>query len=329
LDTGFGRGDIIAFEHESGHPYIARVVKQEDKGLLLKRGGVEEAFLVPWDKVIGKLLFSHFMPDAVKAAGVMEDRTPKPEPPIEGSAKALETQPVLRFLRAKRVKDDWKQAPMFDPKGRHQNNEKADSFAAKVRSDGMGFLSPNELRVQLWFEHPDFDEKSALNVELLQINGLPLDNEPIMQGPIPQEFDMYLVNVSLGEVVLPDRVNIRLAHSIGPWKHVAAHKADSNDATDFGNQLFTTGIGDDHKHHAFIGWTGPKHPKVQYNAIALLKSGRRIRTYRSGNTIRNTDGILVSSNTFPVPLRDIKTFEIRRREVKTVEFRDVVIPPLP
>jgi hypothetical protein len=62
LDTGFDSGDIIAFEHERGHPYIARVVKREDKGLLLKRGGVEEAFLVPWDKVIGKLLFSHFTP---------------------------------------------------------------------------------------------------------------------------------------------------------------------------------------------------------------------------------------------------------------------------
>jgi tRNA A-37 threonylcarbamoyl transferase component Bud32 len=62
LDTGFAPGDIIAFEHESGHPYIARVVKREDKALLLKRGGVEEAFGVPWDKVIGKLLFSHFTP---------------------------------------------------------------------------------------------------------------------------------------------------------------------------------------------------------------------------------------------------------------------------
>jgi hypothetical protein len=37
----------------------------------------------------------------------------------------------------------------------------------------------------------------------------------------------------------------------------------------------------------------------------------------------------VTSTAFPVPLRDIKTFEIRSREVKTVEFRDVVIPPLP
>jgi tRNA A-37 threonylcarbamoyl transferase component Bud32 len=65
LDTGFGRGDIIAFEHESGHPFVARLVKRDGQGLLLKRGGVEEAFFVPWDKVIGKLLFSHFTPDAV------------------------------------------------------------------------------------------------------------------------------------------------------------------------------------------------------------------------------------------------------------------------
>jgi len=329
LDTGFKPNDLVVFEHASGYPYVGRVVKREDKGLLLKRGGVTEEFFVDWEKVIGRLWFSHFTPDAVKAAGEVEDRTPTPEPPIEGTATALEVEPVLRFVRAKRVKDDWKQAPMFDPQGREQNNEKADSIAAKQRSDGMGFLSPNELRVQFWFEHPDFDEKSALNVELLQINGLPLDHEPIMQGPIPQDFDMCLVNLRLGEVVLPDRVNVKLVYSIGPWKRVAVQNANSNDRIDFGDLLVTTGIGDDHKHHAFIGWTGPNHTKVQYNAIALLKSGRRIRTYRSGNTIRNTDGILVSSNTFPVPLRDIETFEIRSREVKTVEFRDVVIPPLP
>jgi hypothetical protein len=66
LDTGFGRGDLIAFEHESGYPYIGRVVKREDKGLLLKRGGVAEEFFVDWDKVIGKLWFSHFTPDHMK-----------------------------------------------------------------------------------------------------------------------------------------------------------------------------------------------------------------------------------------------------------------------
>jgi predicted Ser/Thr protein kinase len=65
LDTGFTSGDLILFEHEIGQTWIARVVKREDKGLLLKRAGSPDEFFMPWDKIVGKMLFSHFTPDAI------------------------------------------------------------------------------------------------------------------------------------------------------------------------------------------------------------------------------------------------------------------------
>lgn len=65
LDTGFEKGDLILFEHESGHCWIARVVEREPKGLRLKRGGSPDEFFVPWDRIVGKMLFSHFSPDAL------------------------------------------------------------------------------------------------------------------------------------------------------------------------------------------------------------------------------------------------------------------------
>jgi tRNA A-37 threonylcarbamoyl transferase component Bud32 len=65
LDTGFDPGDLIAFAHESGHAWIARVVKREKDGLVLKRGGQTDTFFVKWNQVIGKLVFSHFTPDVV------------------------------------------------------------------------------------------------------------------------------------------------------------------------------------------------------------------------------------------------------------------------
>lgn len=65
LDTGFTPGELIAFEHDSGHAWIARIVNRESDGLLLKRGDSPDTFFVKWDKVIGKLLFSHFTPDAI------------------------------------------------------------------------------------------------------------------------------------------------------------------------------------------------------------------------------------------------------------------------
>ena len=64
LDTGFATGELIIYEHESGNYWIARVVKHETGGLLLKRGGSPDEFLVPWDRIVGKMLFSHFTPDA-------------------------------------------------------------------------------------------------------------------------------------------------------------------------------------------------------------------------------------------------------------------------
>lgn len=66
LDTGFDPNDLVVYEHERGNPFIGRVVKKADKGLVLKRGGVEGEFFVEWDRIIGKLLFSHFTPDALK-----------------------------------------------------------------------------------------------------------------------------------------------------------------------------------------------------------------------------------------------------------------------
>ncbi|WP_395744412.1 protein kinase domain-containing protein [Prosthecobacter sp.] len=64
LDTGFAPGDLIAYAHETGQTWLARVVSVEPKGLLLKRGSSAEEFLMPWDKIIGKMLFSYYSPDA-------------------------------------------------------------------------------------------------------------------------------------------------------------------------------------------------------------------------------------------------------------------------
>ena len=66
LDTGFAPGELVAYVHESGYHYVARVVKREPDGLMLKRGGSPDNFFVKWDRVIGKMLFSHFTPDTPK-----------------------------------------------------------------------------------------------------------------------------------------------------------------------------------------------------------------------------------------------------------------------
>lgn len=66
LDTGFVAQDLVAYENEDKGHWVARIVKREPDGLLLKRGGDPNVFFVKWDKIVGKMLFSHFTPDALK-----------------------------------------------------------------------------------------------------------------------------------------------------------------------------------------------------------------------------------------------------------------------
>jgi tRNA A-37 threonylcarbamoyl transferase component Bud32 len=65
LNTSFTPGDLIAYEHENGQTWLAKVVAQEPKGLRLKRGSNPEEFLMPWDKIIGKMWFSYMSPSKV------------------------------------------------------------------------------------------------------------------------------------------------------------------------------------------------------------------------------------------------------------------------
>ncbi|MBK8035907.1 MAG: protein kinase [Verrucomicrobiaceae bacterium] len=63
IDNGFSTNNLVVYEHDNHHAWIGRVERREPDGLVLRRGPKNETFFVKWDKVIGKLLFSHFTPD--------------------------------------------------------------------------------------------------------------------------------------------------------------------------------------------------------------------------------------------------------------------------
>jgi hypothetical protein len=67
IDNGFSTNNLVVYEHDNHHAWIGRVERREPDGLVLRRGPKNETFFVKWDKVIGKLLFSHFTPDAFPA----------------------------------------------------------------------------------------------------------------------------------------------------------------------------------------------------------------------------------------------------------------------
>jgi len=330
LDTGFSTGDLIIFEHESGQNWIARVVAREDKGLLLKRGGRPDEFFIPWDKIVGKMLFSHFSPDAQKTTTI--SATVPAQPVTEGTAKALAQKPVLRFTRLKRNGEEW-QWPVYSPQGTPADEMESKRLIQASVVGGVETLNAEDCWLQLWFEHPDFDRHSHLSVEITDVKGQPLPERdsstsaPSWASTRPHPAMLSCVISPGRRDRLPAAARIVLRYSIGPWEKRATLPSDYNGSMTFGKGCLLAAFGDDHMRRAFVSWS--KNPDdMLYDASAKLKDGRTLGSSgwsRSGQR----DGNVVESVSFPILLREVESFAIRSREIQTVVFDNVVLPPLP
>ena len=330
LDTGFATGDLIIFEHESGQNWIARVVAREDKGLLLKRGGSTDEFFMPWDKIVGRMLFSHFTPVVMKNTG--SSMSVPRELVTEGTSKALDKAPVLRFTRLKRNGTDW-QWPVYTTDGKPLDDEESKRLIRASVGTGVESQNAEDCWLELWFEHPDLDRHSQLRVEVAGPDGQPLkdrDTSTAAPGwvsvrPHPALSSCVISPGRAGK--LPASVKVTLRYSIGPWRKGSVLPADYNGSMSFGDGCLLAGFGDDSNHRAFVSWSKGQDDWM-YDATARLKDGSEIGSSgwsRSGHPGKN----IVESVSFPVQLRELESFRIRSRRVATITFPHVVIPPLP
>lgn len=330
LDTGFTAGDLILFQHESGQIWIARVVTREDKGLLLKRGGVAEEFFMPWDKIVGKMLFSHFSPDVVKDTG--SSMSVPRQPVTEGTSKALDKTPVLRFTRLKRNGTDW-QWPVYSADGKPLNDEESKRLIRASAGNGVESQNAQDCWLELWFEHADFDRHSQLRVDVAGPDGQPLNDRDtstatpgwVSTRPYPALSSCVISPGRAGK--LPASVQITLRYSIGPWRKGSVLPSDYNGSMSFGDGCLLAAFGDDSNHRAFVSWSKGQDDWM-YDATARLKDGSEIGTSgwsRSGHPGKN----IVESVSFLVLLREVTSFRIRSRRVATITFPHVVMPPLP
>lgn len=329
LNTGFAPGDLIAYEHDSGQTWLARVVVVESKGLRLKRGASPDEFFMPWDKIVGKMLFSYLSPAVSNADS--SSASVKRQPVIEGSTKALERRPQLRFTRVKRNGAGWSW-PVFAPNGEAvAETESRQMIAASVGSD-LQSQDGEDCWLQLWFEHPDFDRHSLLGVEITLPDGRPLvDRSHNIAGagwgsdkPEPPLQSMALSPGRHGH--LPHEVRVVLRYGIGRWKTLATVPADYRGAMTLGDQCHLSAIGEGVDHEAFIAWS-KKQDDVCHDAVVMLKDGAKLGSL--GGLQAGGGGDLVQRISFPRPLTEVAAFEVRTRTIRTVVFDHVVIPPLP
>lgn len=331
LDTGFNKGDLIIFKHESGHYWIARVVKREEKGFLLKRGGSPDEFFMPWDKIVGKLLFSHFSPDGANGNAATVPPPSKAVPTImQGTSQALEQSPVLRFTRLKLNNAEWRW-PVHAPDGSMIENAASQPLINSSASTDMFGPDAEDCRWQLWFEHPDFDRRSMLQVSLTALDGTELHSRDAGQagpawGSLHPDPPLRCVVVSPGKHgELPPSVRVVLRYSIGPWR-----KGRDVESTFHGGMSFGTGhlagIGEGQDRRAFLSWAKKKDDS-QPDVIARLRTGSWIES--QGSLTSGSADQLVHQFAFEARLADVELFQTRTRAIKTVVFDKVVVPPLP
>lgn len=330
LNTGFAAGDLIAYAHESGQTWLARVVAVEPKGLQLKRGSSPDEFFMPWDKIIGKMLFPYYSPNGLKGAG-LTPAVSQTSPVIEGTASALQHKPVLKFTRLKQNRKEW-QWPVYTPQGMPVPADKSEPLIEKSTGGNVENQNDETCWLQLWFGHPDFDKYSVLKVDITDMNGQPLpDRDADIAGPgwssdKPTPLFKSLVISPGRRGKLPEKVRIVLHYSIGPWKYGSNVPTDFNGSMALGDGCLLAALGEDHDQRAFLAWS-KFEDETSYDGVALLKNGTSLGSV--GKSSSGTRNSVTERIYFPRPLREVERFRIRSRKVQTVTFDSVVIPPLP
>jgi tRNA A-37 threonylcarbamoyl transferase component Bud32 len=342
LDTGFAAGDLIAYEHESGHAWLARVIAVEPKGLQLKRGGSPEEFIMPWDKIIGKMMFSYWSPGVVKAGA---DAAPKatvsaPQPMDHGSATSIDQQPELVCTRIKLNKTFWSGdcysaagLLLDDPLG-----QKSDAPPNLCGSDALSDVGET-CWMQLWFRHPDFDRRSEMKLTVTGLDGKPLprERETMISGPgFSSEPGTSVTTKSIVfspgiKGRLPEAVRVVLSYCIGPRKVSTRIRSGFSGGMHFGDGALFSNLGESQQKQAFISWSTVGE-KQRFFAVAHKKDGSWVESCASGLSGSTTsEGIphFSADAKFPLRLDEIEEFGIGHRPVRTVIFERVVIPPLP
>lgn len=338
LNTGFTADDLIAYAHESGQTWLARVVAVDLKGLRLKRGSSPEEFFMPWDKIIGKMLFPYWPPGVGKpnteAEASQMSPAALPIPPVtNGTAKALDQKPVLHFMRLYLNGHDW-QWPVYSPEGKPLDDDASRRLVTTSSSNASIAESAGDCWLQLFFEHPDFDPHSAVGIEIKGADGSPLKERSEFTrapglGARRPNFRLLEYQLSPGRVgKLPSEVQITLHYCIGPW-HAGRDILRSNHFSEvwLSKDCTLAAIGDDSDHHAFASFF-LSSDDTQYDFVARLKNGTAAASMLLMKASNGVKPVLHKAG-FQVPLSEIESFQPRERKIQSVTFPHVVIPPLP
>ena len=340
LNTGFVAGDLIAYAHESGQTWLARVVAVEPKGLQLKRGSSSDEFFMPWDKIIGKMLFPYYSPGVVANAAKQKETAPSiPLHQVLEGTRHVDAliPPELKYVQLKLMAQQEWPPQAYDGQGHLVQDAKSLSEVSVSLPDRIyasGKEGGDECRLQLWLSHPDFDGKSVVNVELLDESGKPVWAAHGRPGPAlssPKQLPLRSCSLLVGRKGhLPRSVDVEVNYSLGTWElaNKIGPEFQGEEMLRKGLSGYVTATGNDKSGHAFVSWNNERAQQRQVDCFAALKAGQKIGSYEGSLLGKWVEARLESVN-FQVSLSEVEFFQIRWRAIRKVVFKNIVIPPLP
>jgi tRNA A-37 threonylcarbamoyl transferase component Bud32 len=326
IDNGFSTNNLVVYENDRGQAWIGRVDRREPDGLLLRRGPSNVTFFVKWNQVIGKLIFSHFTPDGLTEEPVIEPPTAVTRV-SEGSLKAPDSSPALHFSRLTLNLADWRW-PVYAPDGRPVENAISQPLIWDASHTDRESSKANDCWWQLWFQHPDFDDRSMLHVSITHLDGSEIaGRDSSFAGPsIEQPNSLACMVISPGRKgSLPKAVRMVLRYSIGPWTNGRQVKPDFDGFMAFKHGELG-GMGEGMEKRAFMTWL-KKTDDWQPDVVARLLNGQSISWRGASSSTSNQQ--IIQKFEFQARLAEIDFFQTRTRAIRTVVFDQVVVPPLP
>lgn len=269
--------------------------------------------------------------DSTQPATQSTTSAPATQPAATGAASQHTwTLPELSFLAWQ--EDQPAMAVNAVPRAWRPDGQLADSPDEQrtLRSvQGMRCSGPDPQSrfLQLWFFHPEADNRSTIKCTLRDDQGRTLQGQPAdpFGWRVQEGWLLICLPAAPSQQPVPPAINIELQYAVGPWEEDGSLSPQDQRPNLLG--LSSIVFGQDSLRRAYIEARREAGPlaTLQYTFTAITDNEKEVAS--NGINSWTRDGVTTERYFFDLPLTAIKVVTARRRALQAVTFRNVSIEP--
>ncbi len=187
--------------------------------------------------------------------------------------------------------------------------------------------------LQLWFFHPEADNRSTIKCTLRDDQGRTLQGQPAAPfgWRVQEGWLLICLPAAPSQQPVPPAINIELQYAVGPWQEIGS--VSPTDESPSLPGLFSVVLGPDQRAEpgapgtsiAFQRTAG-QADAAQYSFVAITNDGKELAS-RATYSWELKDNVVREAHFFASPISAIKSVSARRRALQAVTFRNVSIEP--